>query len=996
MTLLTTPAPAALSPGLSALLAEASFVDERLAGDWVTAAPAPTPAGLRLRDRWAERAGGLDALCAQFATDPDSLAAACSGATLRRPPPAAWAGVLAGHLTAPVPAGRDDPWDRHPATERGPIPYAWLLGPLAERGLAVLTARLPTDLRGELLAAHLRRTAFWLAPALHRDFAHYRDRHRYRLDTALAARSARPPRALYRAYRAQAGPRGQAVWARRPVLARLAAGLAADEAALVGAVLDDLAADAPALAALLDVPRLAELTALTTGLGDRHEGGRSVCRLRFADGRELIYRPRRHDGLDLLRRALAGLPTAPPVPAQLTRSDHTWVGFVAAGAPADLDAYHAAAGALLAALHDTGGTDIHRDNLVRTALGPVVVDAETLHHPVTGFETAYADQVADRPLPPGDLVHSVLRLGLLPNWDCTADGAVLDGAHLLPDTAAATRIRLPAIVHPGTDAESVQRRTVPLPERPDLPAPDYDPSPYADTVAAAYAEALGRSRHGPGDGDRMRLLLRYTRRYVDVLLGVLEAESLRGGPDLDVALAALPDGGSDITTRLRAAELADLRRLDVPLFEYLPATGAVLHRGRRVGTARPTLASPRRPATQQALIRGALRARDGRPELTSDPTRPVAERAQALAAHLLTDLAGRAVPVTDGVSWFGSAYQHGRFPRLPVGWSLYDGQAGVALALAVGARYLGVAHDVTIAAVTPLLRRLLADPTGLCRRLGPGYLHGAAGVLWAVRRLPDLLDGWADGSARAARDADGALGRALAEYVLHDAAATGDLADGCAGALAVLAEPDASASDPVARAAVRRAAAGLAASTATADGLAHGRSGAALALWRAAVAIGGVGRDAPAGGGRDAPAGCDAAPLGAAAQRLLATDRAAGWTWCRGRSGVALAAAAIGVDTGLADMPLPAPPPTAAHHLCCGLVGHAYARVATAAEPAHLPIVAGLLDRLAADRTPRYLRPLPEGLHQPGLFQGAAGLALGLLALTRPGLPDPLRVTGGL
>ncbi|HYN94094.1 MAG TPA: hypothetical protein VES42_09635, partial [Pilimelia sp.] len=147
--------------------------------------------------------------------------------------------------------------------------------------------------------------------------------------------------------------------------------------------------------------------------------------------------------------------------------------------------------------------------------------------------------------------------------------------------------------------------------------------------------------------------------------------------------------------------------------------------------------------------------------------------------------------------------------------------------------------------------------------------------------------------------------------------------------------------------------------------------------------------------GRDASAEVAVAPFGAAAQRLLATDRAEGWTWCRGRSGVALVAAAIGVAAARAHVPLPAPPPTAPHHLCCGLLGYAYARIATAAGPAHPSILAGLLDRLAADRTPRYLRPLPAGLHQPGLFQGAAGLGLGLLALTRPGLPDPLRISGG-
>ena len=273
---------------------------------------------------------------------------------------------------------------------------------------------------------------------------------------------------------------------------------------------------------------------------------------------------------------------------------------------------------------------------------------------------------------------------------------------------------------------------------------------------------------------------------------------------------------------------------------------------------------------------------------------------------------------------------------------------------------------------------------GACSPTRPACAAGSAPATCTARpgscgrygSLPDLLDGWAGGTAEVARDAAGALGGALTEHLLRDAGAGGDLADGCAGALAVLAAV------PEARAAVRRVAAGLAAATVTGDGLAHGRAGVALALWRAAGALG------------------DAGPLRAAALRLLNTDRATGWTWCRGRAGVhlaaasigpAFAAASVGAAAGSAVAAVPAPPPGAPHHLCCGLIGHA----STAAAAERLPAVERLLDRLAADRTPRYLLPLPAGLHQPGLFQGAAGLALGLLALTRPGLPDPLRITAG-
>ncbi|GGK05392.1 hypothetical protein GCM10010123_39060 [Pilimelia anulata] len=1008
---LVSPATEALPGGVAAVLADAAFLGERLAGDWVAPAPgADGPAGGWRVARLGAPPPGRTAA---------QLAAAAGPVALRRVPDADWAHLLVAHLTGDTVPGGD--W---------PVPYGWLLGPLAARAWAPLAGALDARLVTDTLAAHVRRSAWWLGPALHRGFAAYRDARTHRLDTALAARSAAPPAVQHAAYVAAAGPTGLAVWRRQPVVARLAAQLAVDEVALLRRVLAALAADGGAVAGLLGVDRLAPLALLRTGLGDRHEGGASVCRLRFADGREVIFRPRRHDGLAVLRAALAGLPgPVPPVPAAVDRGGHSWVAAVAAEPVADPRRYHAAAGALLGALHALGATDIHRDNIVRTAAGPVVVDAETVAHPVTAFETAATDALADRPLPAGALVDSALRVGLLPAWDFAADGALLDAGHLLPDLPGAGRIAVPELTHPGTDAETLRYAPAPVVARHDLPAPGYDPAPHADAVAAGYAAAVGRVAPPPAaPGRRVRLLLRYTTRYVDTLLRALGRADLRDGVDLDLALAALPPGGADITPALREAELADLRRLDVPYFEWEPAGGAVRHRGRRIGTLAPPPRPPVDPAAGVALVRGALRARDAAPGLATDPAAAPAGRADALAGALLADLVDRAVPVGAGSTWCGAAYRHGRFTRMPVGWSLYDGQAGIALALAAGSTVDPALRAAAGRAAGPLLDRVAADPAGLCAALGPGYLHGAAGVLWALRHLPPLLPGPAGARAAAAADL---LADALAAAVRHRPAGTpvGDLADGVPGALLVLAgEP---ARRPAAASPVRAAlAAGAAAVRAAAeapgapadgygpdgtadrggahrrDGLAHGRAGTALGLWRAAAALG------------DAAA----APLAAAAHRLIAADRSAGWTWCTGGVGAALAAAAIGVGT-LPGSALPAatdPDPGAGaarigaahisaarigaarigaggdaggaapgadspHHLCCGVVGHALAADPSAA--------AAVLDRLAADGAPRYLRPLPPGLHQPGLFQGAAGLALGVLLLTRPGLPDPLRAT---
>jgi hypothetical protein len=54
-----------------------------------------------------------------------------------------------------------------------------------------------------------------------------------------------------------------------------------------------------------------------------------------------------------------------------------------------------------------------------------------------------------------------------------------------------------------------------------------------------------------------------------------------------------------------------------------------------------------------------------------------------------------------------------------------------------------------------------------------------------------------------------------------------------------------------------------------------------------------------------------------------------------------------------------------------------------------------VLNRLRREAVPRYFRSLPAGLHQPGLLQGAAGVALGLLLLDGHDVPNPLTGSAG-
>ncbi|GAA2529180.1 DUF4135 domain-containing protein [Pilimelia columellifera] len=963
------------------LLADASFLDERLAGCWVGPGEQVTDRGRDRLVRWRQRLGGPEALARRLAglgADEPTALRALSGARWIGAPRAPWASLLTAHLAGPT-----------LAQHHWPGAYGWLVGPITERAFAGLADRFRhLDPTGQVIAGALAdqvgRAAWWLGPALHHSFADYRARRRHRLDIALLRRSGSHAHELFEDFAAAAGPGGIQVWRQRPVLARLCAQLAADAAATVAETLDKLAADAPTLAAQLNVSRLAPLRRLVTGAGDRHEGGRTVSRIDFADGRSVWFRPRRHDGLALLAGAQRR-------PWQLAGDHHAWVEHVAGDQPSDLRRYHERAGELLAVLRRHGATDIHRDNLVVTEDGPVVIDAETLAHPVTDFELALARELDDRPLPATALTRSVLRVGLLPSWDCSADGQVLDGAHLSPALPAVSRIGLPRVDRPGTDAEAVVVEPADLGARADLPAADYQPAGWTDAVLAGYDRVGADSPPERPAGLRARLLLRYTRRYLDVLLGALGTAALDAGVDLDVALAGLPPGGEGISPMMRAAEEADLRRLDVPYFEHEPATGAVLHHGRMVGRWRPAAAPAPSAATpsgsdgavQRALISSALRCGDGAPTLTGGPTvedvdgqgtRGVEAAMADLSGRLLTDLLDRSVPVADGISWLGFEHRHGRFPRLPVGWSLYDGQAGIAFALAAAATVHSDLAEPAAQALAPLTARALADPAGLCDTLGPGYLHGAAGIVWGLRHAGRLA-----GDRSTAAPAAAALEEELCRWLLGPAPERFglDLAAGLAGAVAVLAAPGGGpgrAPERLRRAATRQATRLVVDAAVPAQpGLAHGAAGTALALARS---VDHLDRDG------------QARAVAAVARHRATAATGAGWTWCSGAVGAALAG-----GTAPSALDVPGLPADAPHHLCCGVVGAAVVGAAPGGAPG--TAADSVLSRLRSDARPRYLRPLPPGLHQPGLMQGAAGLALGLLLLAGPPLPNPLTLSAG-
>jgi type 2 lantibiotic biosynthesis protein LanM len=175
---------------------------------------------------------------------------------------------------------------------------------------------------------------------------------------------------------------------------------------------DALAANIPGLAANPLV------TAVVLGEGDTHNGGKSAARILFADGSRVIYKPHPIEAevgynafigwanahLDTGLRTISAVPTAEGGFVEYVRTEEF------AGAAEE---YFAHIGRLAGILYLLKATDIHYENVVTCADGPVVVDTETLLTPRPSVTPADGDRSAAHEAATV-IRESVAGIGILP------------------------------------------------------------------------------------------------------------------------------------------------------------------------------------------------------------------------------------------------------------------------------------------------------------------------------------------------------------------------------------------------------------------------------------------------------------------------------------------------------------------------------------------------------------------------------------------------------
>ena len=499
------------------------------------------------------------------------------------------------------------------------------------------------------------------------------------------------------------------------------------------------------------------LLKLEAGLGDPHEGGSSVAILRFERG-SVVYKPK-----DLRIAATVGditaLIGAPGVigPRMLIRNGYAWEEewhpAPVAGSKA-ADAFFQALGGWLAMLQGLAGVDFWFDNLIAAGAIPRFIDFETAVQPL-GLE-----------VDPDAALTDVMRInpgtvGILPMFSVSSSGqdptdlgcVTRPGKHRLPSNVS------------GGAAEWEESRFAPRLAN----GAAVDVSDHFNAFEDGYLQVAHALRNRELQSRMMSVL----RRSGDATIRVIVADTwtcyrmirqslafgdLSDGVWREIALHEAIHGFSVMTGSLRESAVADMRRLDVPLFHTRLDSRTLFGTGRgrkdNVFALDALSEVPRRlevlaraPDDERiAWLRSTFSLRkdnpprrrppDGRAKLPTADAGNLLEWAREIAVGIerSAQLDERGKPIWAGVSvdvfvgWRGI---------MALGVNVLCGRSGLAFALRELASGLAEPRLATLAAET--LEGAAQDYLKWPQyHINPGFVVGVGGLVTALARTPGL------------------------------------------------------------------------------------------------------------------------------------------------------------------------------------------------------------------------------------------------------------------
>ncbi|MBW4574204.1 MAG: type 2 lantipeptide synthetase LanM family protein [Aphanothece sp. CMT-3BRIN-NPC111] len=545
------------------------------------------------------------------------------------------------------------------------------------------------------------------------------------------------------------------------------------------------------------IDSLGKVDKIQTSLSDPHKRGRTVIVLTFESELKLIYKPK-DLGLEVAFNQFLNWCNQHSqlldfkVIQVLNRDSYGWVEYVEHQPCSDeaaAERFYQRAGMLLCVLYALRGTDCHYENLIASGEHLVLIDMETLlHHEanlienspsVQAFETTAAQQLWD----------SVLRTGLLPRWDFSADRRIAYDISGLgstdPQQAPQKALRWQAI---NTDKMHRRYEFVTLPMEKNVPclgskalsANDYQAQittgfeqMYRFLMANKDKLLAPDSPLAALQNQQVRFIFRATRIYGVILQKAWAPDYLKNGVDYSIELdrlscAFLVARSKPDVWSILSAELQAMEQLDIPFFTASAASEALSVAGY------PSIPHYFKQASYQqvlnqlqkldeidltrqvAIIQGSFYAKvaqttspeTGQWNLESLP-RLSSEQLISEAIAIAIELETRAIPDPDGsVNWIGLSYipEAERFQLQVLDEGLYDGRCGVALFLAAlyqvtGERHFGNLALQTLHSLREQLHILDSESQQRMARLtGISGAVGLGSMIYSLVKVSQLLN----------------------------------------------------------------------------------------------------------------------------------------------------------------------------------------------------------------------------------------------------------------
>jgi len=802
------------------IVERASTVDERLGDDFVPAEGGDATLVEGRLEAWSQALGreDQDRLRRRLAwdgLDPETVRPALGPVRLRegaRLP--GWSKLLAETLSLAPPERQEESDEALPAgmdflDAGNALPFEEVLAPfvLVARGwLASRTAAfeklLSAAARATLERSLLRSLSAASGGLLLTEFEATRAREQASWDRLFALAQDPEDRSLYRQFVCRLGEGGMARLLRRyPVLARQLGTISELWVEANAEFLGRLETDMPELERLFGDEGLGLVVELEPSLSDPHRGRRSALALTFASDRRLVYKPKDMGTEAAYHRLLTwlnerGAPLPFKVLKVLGRSTHGWVEFVEHLPCRDQDEarrYYERAGMLLCLFYVLEVTDCHYENIIASGEYPVLIDTETLMHHRARVAVPENENAQTEALE--RLGRSVLRTGLLPRWELSADGQKAFHISGLGEAdEQELPVRAPRWVRVNTDRMALEFASARLRVRENVPRLDGIPLSLQEQgpqVVGGFRRMyrflldhrdalLGAEPLRELAREQVRFVFRATKVYRLILLDLQHRRYLRDGADRSIGLEQLgraqvppreavdePDEKPLFWPMFRAERLA-MEDGDIPFFTARASSDAlILSLDREIDACfqEPSFDLVLRVLEglddedlehQVALIDGSLYAHLAR---ESSASRPVPEEQEeehsagppsdeafvAQALELAESIRSRAIIAEDGsAAWIAPQYlpQAERYQLQPIDHNLYGGTCGVALFLAAAERFApGSGHgELARAALRPLQSMMERRPDRLAGIMGIGGAAGLGSVAYSLLHVSRLLD----------------------------------------------------------------------------------------------------------------------------------------------------------------------------------------------------------------------------------------------------------------